>query len=174
LFGRRIAPLPVGQPDSAPGRLFAVLADRAGPEVAVLLGRPAGQDRAGDAGELRAVVALRLIADLALGNSSQYGGFLTAAEREEVTERIWTADAWDDNTAALAVMIAADVLARPVTVDGPDAASSASYGQSHGGPPAEFLLLPGGQGRYLPVEPLPTEGESGTPESPPGEAAFSG
>ena len=154
LFGRRVAPVGAGEPGSGPGGLFAALAGRAGPRVAALLGRPAGQDRAGDGGGLRELVALRLIADLALGDS-QYGGFLAAAEREEVIERVWTAGAWDDNTAALAVMIAADVLERPVAVIGPDAASSASYGQSHAGPPVEFLLLPGGQGRYLPAEPLP-------------------
>ena len=118
---RRIAPLPQWSPPAAPGQLFAALVDRAPERVAALLGHPIGEDPASGVRELRELVALRLIADLTLDNS-QYGGFLAGTERDEVTERIWTADTWDDNTAALALMIIADLLTSPIVVTGPDVA----------------------------------------------------
>jgi hypothetical protein len=150
LSGRQVAP--PGVRATAPERLFAVLADRAGERAAALLGRDPSP------GELlRELVAVRLVADLSLGGDSLYRGLLPGNEAHVVTERIWTGSSWDDSTAALALMIAADLLDRPVTVTGPDAASSAAHGLGRPGEPVELLLETGGQGWYLLVEPLPAE-----------------
>ncbi len=65
----------------------------------------------------------------------------------------------------LTLRIAADVLGRPITVIGPDAASSAAYGQDLPGDPIELIPLAGGAGfaRYLVAEPL-ADGETGVPD----------
>jgi len=92
------------------------------------------------------------MSDVILEGGHRYGGFLPGTGRTELIRQIEAADSWDDGTAALAVLAAADVLERPVTVAGPDQASSASYGQAYRGAPVALLLLPGGHGRYLPAE----------------------
>jgi hypothetical protein len=98
-------------------------------------------------------VAQQLITDVIMRGGDRYGGFLPRSGRIEVIRQIETADTWDDAVGALALMAAADLLERPVTVAGFDPVSSESYGLEYGGAPVEFLLLPGGDGRYLPVGP---------------------
>jgi hypothetical protein len=133
--------------------MFAALAAQADERVADLLGHRIGEDPAGDVRELRELVAQQLITDVIMQGGDRYGGFLPRTGRIEVIRQIETADTLDDAVGALALMAAADLLERPVTVTGLDRSSSESYGLEYGGAPVEFLLLPGGDGRYLPVGP---------------------
>jgi len=150
----RIASLPEWSGATAPGQLLAALAHQAPRRMTTLLGQPAGQDPVSDIRRFRGLVQHLLLTDLTdrTLNDSRYANFIEWGERNEVADRLLTADTWDENTAALALMIAADLVERPIAVTGTDDASSAWYGQEHGGTPIQLILQPGGQGRYLPVQ----------------------
>ncbi len=149
LSGHRLMPLPANH---RPGAVRA---------LASLAGR-----RDDGHGGLREEIAQALFFDL-YGHGSRYAAFLPAGLGRNRTIRLIRAGQVPDDQRILplTLMIAADLLDRPITVIGPDAASSAEYGQDRPGDPIELIpvAVGGGLGRYLLAEP-PADDETGAPD----------
>ncbi len=123
------------------------------PVAVALLARLAGREDGPDG--LREAIAQALSLDLSRPDS-RYAAFLPAGQhRERTVAQIKTKWYLYDGTAELAIRVATDVLERPITVIGPDAASSAVHGRDWPGQPIELIPLTGRSslGRYLAAEP---------------------
>ena len=166
LFDRQILPQPTIP--NVPDHLFGALLDLAPQRVAELLGYQVGVDVEGRPAEIQALrtrVARHLADDIGLGPESQYRSFELARDWLAVIEAVDEASEWDPNTAALAAMVAADLMQQPIIVLGPDDAGSAHYGQSYRDNQLELVLLPGGD--YLALQNLAQDSSEPPPRVSP-------
>ena len=126
------------------------------PGAAAALARLAGRPQDGPGG-LREAIAQALFSDL-YGPGSRYAAFLPAGQGRNRTIRLIRAGQSPDDRRILplTLTIAADLLGRPIIMIGPDAASSAEYGQDRLGVPIDLIPLALGRGfsQYLVAAPV--------------------